>query len=177
MNTEPEAVTWTVWYITARDDIGVILGLIGILLSIIGFWIAFVQIRKTKSAAEAALDAAKEARDNIRNFDSVIDFSSVIAMVEEIKRHQRAGNWVILPDRYSQLKSSLIAIKAVNNQLSVEHKTTLQQAITQFTNIEGRVESSLATNMVLDTPRLNKLVSRELDNLREVLIQLKNAVG
>ena len=51
---------------SAFDLVNFGIGVIGLIVTFVGFWIAIVQIRKTKSAAEAAARAAKVGSVRIR---------------------------------------------------------------------------------------------------------------
>jgi hypothetical protein len=155
---------------------GLIVGIIGVVISVIGFLYTLHQVKKTKNAAEASKEAALETKDKIRNLDSVIDFSTVLTIIEEIKRHQRGGNWVVLPDRYSALRSKLVAIKSQCPGITDLQKSVLQGAITQFKNIEGKIDVALTDHSTPDVTKLNRLVSAEFDRLNEVLLELKTQI-
>lgn len=172
MNSEP--ITWTAWYLSSRDDIGIALGAFGIILSFVGFWIAFVQIRKTRSAADAAKAAATEARNAIARMDTIMDFSSIITLMTEIKQHQRSGIWHILPEKYATLRQKLIGIKTNVLGLSQEDKEILTGSILQFKTMERKIEKSIHRNTdPTDVARMNEIVADQIDNLTEILARLR----
>lgn len=147
--------TWTARYIAAREDIGIILAVTGILLSFVGFWIALVQIRKTKSAAQAAKDSAEQARIYVRRRNILVDFSTVMTAMQEITQHQRAGQWEILPYRYSMIRDKLMAVKVGTSTLTDEQQTIIQAAIQQFSDLETEVDKYLEKKK--EKPRFNRL--------------------
>jgi hypothetical protein len=59
---------WSDWYTGA----GFVVGVLGLIISLGGFWIAIVQINKTKHAAEAAQEASfktlAETKDSYERF-------------------------------------------------------------------------------------------------------------
>ena len=149
--------------------------LFGLLVSVIGFGFTLFQLHRTKAVAEAAKNAADQMQEKLRNLDTVMDFSSVITMMEDIKRHHRGDNWFILPDRYSALRIKLAAIKATHTNLTDNQQTVLQSAIQQFKDMEGTVERALAKKSTPNNfPKLNEIVSTEIDKLSEVLTEIKN---
>jgi hypothetical protein len=154
---------------------GDIINLVGILIGLIGFGIAIRQLSRTKKAAKAAERAALQTQKALRHLDTVMDFSSAITMMEEIKRHHRSDNWIILPDRYSVLRQKLVAIKSNNAHVSEEQRLVLQGAIQQFSDLEKTVERGLMKNpTVLKADKLNELVSGQMDALNEVLMDIRN---
>jgi hypothetical protein len=77
----------------------------GFVIAIFGFAITIANVKKTKEAALAAQQAAQAARDGIQLFDAIQDFSTAIAVLEEIKRTQRGtGISETLPDRYAAIR-------------------------------------------------------------------------
>src|SRR5262245_4673067 len=83
---------------------GLVVSLLGFGLTIRGVWIA-------KTASEAARDAVTAAAKTLAHHDMIADLSSATVIMDEIKRLQRHGSWAILPDRYSELRRRLVAIK------------------------------------------------------------------
>ena|SRR5271156_2587576 len=67
----------------ANNHLGDLASLAGVAISIVGFVVAIWNIRRSKSAAERAEKAANDARQMIRVFEAVSDFSAAIAIMEE----------------------------------------------------------------------------------------------
>src|SRR5215471_9371405 len=67
----------------------------GDLASVVGFVITIYTLFRTKSAAEAARNAAMEVRDRQTRVNTVADFAQVLAIIEEIKRLHRVKAWEI----------------------------------------------------------------------------------
>jgi hypothetical protein len=145
------------------------------LLSVLGFTVTIWGVLRSKKAAEAAATSANQTQERLRNLDTVMDFSSAITIMEEIKRHHRGNNWHILPDRYSTLRGKLISIKSDNAVLE-KHKTAIQNAISQFSDMERNVEKSLQDSSQLKIAKLNDIVSVQIDSLNEVLSEIKSQV-
>ncbi len=103
---------------------GDLTSVVGLLLSLVGFAVTIVQVRRAKSAAEQARQAA------------IADLSSAMAVMDEIKRLQRNGIWPLLPDRYSELRRRLIAIRQSHAQLTEEQRESLSVTIDRFAELE-----------------------------------------
>jgi hypothetical protein len=65
--------------------------IVGLFLAIIGFGFTLWGVWRSKSAAEAARDAAQKAKDAIVHLQTIMDFSAAIIMMEEIKRLHRVS--------------------------------------------------------------------------------------
>jgi hypothetical protein len=112
----------------------------GFLVSVVGFAITIVGVRRALGAAEQARQAAVAARESIAHYDAVADLSSAMAVMDEIKRLQRSGNWPLLPDRYSELRRRLVAVRESHAQLSESQRQTMRAAIDTFRGSEKLIE-------------------------------------
>jgi hypothetical protein len=141
-------------------DWGDIASVVGLLLTLIGFGVTIFGVWRSKGAAEQARQAAEAVRASIANYDVVADLSSAMAIMEEIKRHQRQRTWSILPDRYSDLRRRLVTIRGSQAQLSEGQRQTLQLAIEKFADQERIVERAIASGVAPPRPdKLNDIVS------------------
>ena len=159
---------------TAAD----IASILGVLIGIIGFALVIVNVRRSKSAAEQAQQAVIDVRKDIQRVDTVANFSAAMTAMAEIKRLHRQSAWTILPDRYSALRASLISIKVSNPALPDHQSSALQGAIQNLRGIEEIVEKALASNETPENiPRLNRTVTRDLDSLQEILVEIQSQIG
>jgi hypothetical protein len=62
----------------------------GFLIAIVGFAATLWNVSRSKNAAIKAQEAAQAARDSIRRVDTIVDFSTVITLLEDIKRAHRS---------------------------------------------------------------------------------------
>jgi hypothetical protein len=160
------------------DESSALINVGGIIISLIGFGATIWTLLKTKNAADEARKAVTRVREDMRNIKTVTDFSQSIAIMDEIRRLHREGSWQILPDRYSILKGLLISIRSTNPSLPDKHKVALQNAIQHFTNIESQIERSLESgNSPTNIAKLNTIVSKQMDALREALVEIQATVG
>ena len=153
-----------------------------LLLIFVGFWRSIWAINKSRTAAEASKVAAEQAekaavlaRDAVLTFDAIVDFSSVISVLEEIKRAHRHGHNIGLPERYASTRKLLIAIKSANPDLVRLHGQRLQVVITNLADMEKSVEKMIETNQNLKATRFNSIIMDDIDSLVEVLGEWKRA--
>jgi|SRR4051812_38574934 hypothetical protein len=155
------------------NHLGDLSGILGVLVSIIGFGVTLTGVLKSKRAAQRAEEASRQTRDSIRLLDAVVDFSSAIAILEEIKRAHRQQQWSVLPDRYAAIRKLLIALRATNSDLSDVQKAAIQTALANLTYVERAVERGLVNPASLKPTRFNAAISTDIDNLQAILVELK----
>jgi ribosomal protein S13 len=98
--------------------------------------------------------------------------------MEEIKRLHRKEAWDLLPERYSSLIKSLIAIRGSNPDMPNEYKRTIQSAIQTFNGIENDIDKAIIRKTEMpDAANLNKIVSRQIDKIQPMLIEIRNKIG
>lgn len=157
--------------------IGDLASLAGVAISIVGFLVTVWNVRRSKSAAERAELAANEARRMIRGYEALSDFSAAIAIMEEIKRFHRIGQIDPLLDRYAALRKVLIEVRKMSPSVNQAMDQTIQSAITTLGTMESVVERSRAAGALPNFVRLNQLLSREIDQLHAVFIDMKLSDG
>jgi hypothetical protein len=157
--------------------IGDLASLPGVAISIVGFLVTVWNVRRSKSAAERAELAANDARRMIRGYEALSDFSAAIAIMEEIKRFHRIGQIDPLLDRYAALRKVPIEVRKMSPSVNQAMDQTIQSAITTLGTIESVVERSRAVGALPNFVRLNQLLSREIDQLHAVFIDMKLSDG
>lgn len=160
-------MTWDAFYTFITDsELGAAASIIGVIITVGGFvW--------TLLYAKAAKDAAREAINEIQQSKTVVDVSSAIQILEEIRRLHREKAWEILPDRYTALKKALVFIQTENQIINTTQKINLTKIVRQISIIEGEIEKRNDNeDHFVDVPRFNGVLSIALDRLNEMLAQL-----
>lgn len=148
----------------------------GDLASVVGLAIAIWASLSAKNAAEQARDAACQVKDRIATLDTLADVSAALAIMEEIKRLQRAGALQIALDRYSTLRRHLVRIEQISPALTVLQREEVARSIAQLRTVEAKVERAIsAGNATLNLAQVNSVVSREIDRMEHVMIVIKQA--
>ena len=160
----------------AIDLIGDVASVVGLLVTVGGFWLALRQIRKSRSASEQAREAAESVRGQILKMNAIQDINAATKAFEEIRRLHRFKAWDALPDRYTSLKQQLIAIKGRTPNLSDTQKEQIQAAIQQVSNIEREVETAISGSDEPDVNRVNAIISKQIDRLAHLLVEVQNEI-
>lgn len=109
------------------ERVNLVIGVLGILLTIVGFWIAIVQIRKTRTAAEAARDAAAHGTNRIR-------YNQLIILVPQLQNLEGEMDAVVRQNDLFAAERVLVRWRQVATQTSgilremgAEHEELTQQ--------------------------------------------------
>jgi hypothetical protein len=165
-----QALSW----LNARELASTWADVSGFVIAIFGFAATIWGVWKSKNAAVRAEEAAEAARDSIRRFDTIVDFSTAIAVLEDIKRaHRETGLSSALPERYGTIRKQLIVLRASSYNLSDAQRSVIQDAIANLSTMEMHLDKALATKAELPVAKFNSLLSRDIDKLVHVLTSLK----
>jgi hypothetical protein len=156
------------------NHIGDLASIVGLAVSVVGFLVTIYNVVRSRKAAEVAKDAAQRAINSIRSFEAVVDLSSIIGMLEEIKRTQRSNQWSLLPDRYASLRKTLIGLRE-SHDLVEHHSSIIQSTIVSLRDIEDAVEKALPNAPTKSYARFNALLSNNIDDLVRVFAELKES--
>lgn len=161
-----------------EKNLGDLTSVLGFIVALIGFSWTIISVLRSKSATEGAKDAVLKVRDDMRYVETVSEVSTVITAMDEIKRLHREGTWRVLPDRYSVLRKLLISIKASNSDMNTRYKSVFQDAIQSLRSIEKQVEyANLQAKIPQNVAKLNAIISRLIDSLHEILVEIKKQIG
>jgi hypothetical protein len=161
----------------AENHIANLASIAGVVISITGFVVTVWNVRRSKSAAERAEAAADQTRRMIRGYETVSEFSAAIAIMEEIKRLHRVGQVDMLLDRYATLRKVLIGVRKLSPSISENMDVKIQSAVTTLATMEDYVEKSRSEGSSPNFVRLNRLLSRDIDDLHAILVDMTAAGG
>jgi Co/Zn/Cd efflux system component len=145
---------------------------------LVGFVVTIIAALAAKSAAEAAKSAAENMREKIRLFDTVVDTQAVISALEDVKKLHRLRDWNALPEKYASIRRQLIMLREGGASLNDEQLKTIQNAVTNLSEMERQLDRSLARNaQPQGSDKLNPLISDDSDALVALLQSLKQRGG
>jgi len=114
--------------------------------------------------------------NKIALLDTLADVSAALAIMEEIKRLQRAEAWTIALDRYSALRRHLAQVERLHGWLALEQRERIVRAIEQFRIIEAQVEKALTSGAANpNLVQVNLAVSQQIDAVQNVMIAIRQA--
>jgi len=170
----PDLVAWFRGFAAEWGDSTSILGFV---ITIVGFVYTGVNAVRSRKAAEQARQAAIAVRDTLVHFDAIGGLSSAIASMQELKTLQRNGVWSVLPDRYSDIRARLNAIRASHAPLTEDQRRTLQAAITALARHERSIDLALLRGATPPNPaKLNNIISGHIDAVQTVLLDIQKTL-
>ena len=156
------------------DIAGLAVGILGLIVSLSGFIIAVWQIRRTRTAAEHAEEAAVKAREAIFHVTSVSDLSQASAQIEQIKELYRTHDWQRATDRYTQLRRVLTEVRS---RLPDERRDILgdklRRAIEQLIIIEIESNRAVARGNDIDIVRFQVILLRIQQDIDEARLEIE----
>lgn len=152
--------------------------IIGLVVTLFGFGLTLRNVSISRKAAQSAEAVALNVQADLQKTNTIAEFAQALAVMEEIKRLHRVQAFDHLPDRYSSLRKSLITIRSENPILSSEDQQAVQRAITYFAGLEREIDGSIGKEKKnFDIAKTNSAVSKQIDNLQEVLVRIKQLLG
>ena len=151
------------------DIANLVIGILGVFISLGGFSAAIWQIRRTRTAAESAERAATDAREAVFYVTSVSDLSQIVSQMEQVKELHRNREWVRAIDRYILLRR---LITEARSRLPEDTRGTLTTAIIRLTQMEKAANQALARGEQAPVARLNN----ELVDLQQSLDEVRVAI-
>lgn len=153
-NTESDAV-WYNWPFQPWNEHqvagwGFWLAIVGLILTLGGFYLTFYQLRKTRSAAEAVENKVKEVQAALVRYDVANDVARASVALSAARNYARAGLWANVADSYEVCRSGLHAIKDDSSDLSSEQRQEIERAIRYIDSLCKRIENGLEKGKVPD---------------------------
>lgn len=137
---------------------------------VIGFFITIIGFVWTGRIANAAREAANQARDKIIRFDAIAGLASAHAAIQESKRLHRIAAWDVALDRYGTARTLIVKIRALTGLLDNESQRKLTSVVTYLSAVEEDVESRSVDNpaQAVSVDKLNRALAKASDLITEV---------
>jgi hypothetical protein len=154
-------------------QVGSVSSILGVIISLAGFGFTIYNVYRSRKAADQAKEAAQDARDNIKRYATVSDLSEAVRAMKEIKQLHRSKQWVLLPDRYDNLRELLISIKTNNSYLTSKQASSIQGMIAAIADIERRLDEARQKDMApYEVPEVNHWLNKKSETLYQTLVML-----
>jgi len=153
------------WLGFRTEDVSELLGWLGLF----GLLLAIVQLIQTKTAANAALQAAKEAIAHIQRFDVIMHLATSIKVAEEIADAIRARRLQQIVDGCAAILDQLVSIDVHRDKLGAAHAGLVRPIIANFASIQDSGEAWLAAAAIPNVEGqavLSSIASQKLELIR-----------
>ena len=140
-------------------------GILGVIVSAVGLWYAFLARRAAKSAEAAA----KDARQALTRTLSLVDVERAVALISRLKLLHRFGEWDSALELYQYLRRMLSDIHASMPENLGEIRVSLSEAIPKVTDLENQVSSARNENKIPENPsNLDAILNEIQQNLEKL---------
>lgn len=150
------------------------ISIIGSVLSLISLWIAIEQIRKTKHAAEAALEASNHTQQIISRNLLLSDVKTCLRNLEEIQSFVQHKKYEPAQIRIKDLISNLIQIQQRAESSEQAVKIEFEKMLLELTIIREDFEKKvIKTSARINSIQINSqlsIISDELNKLTGSII-------
>jgi hypothetical protein len=153
-----------------------IFSLIGFPMALVGLAITIYQMLQIKSAAFAAKKAAEAARNSIKEYDLIIELSSLITEIKfiTVEHLKKDVDLQALYPTYTQIRQKIAIIRTLKADLSHDQNLVFQELVTQVRVIQTSVEKSNPTSKPFDIKKVNAILLDKMDELSGIMAILRN---
>lgn len=161
------------WY--SKYNVGDLLTIAQTIGGGLGFLFTILAAKKSRAAAERAEIAVEEVKDEIRRLETIVSFSDVINLLQELKVAHREERWDVVLTKYDKVRMIVVTIRSSGYFLTDEQRSRLNSAYQTIKELEDRVEKLFKKSPDrLDPSKFNKKISANIDDLSEIFAVLKN---
>ena len=147
------------------------IGLLGLLASGIGFAVTFVQLRRTRTAAQEAKRASDEARTRVASYDMIFELSKAASALEAIQSHIKREDWAEAFHGYSNARIALVKISELPSTLSESAKNQVGIISDQI----ERTSRKMSTNLTKGADRGEVMKALQTNSEYQVALTRINA--
>lgn len=123
-----------------------VVGLAGIIVSVAGFGLALWQLHRTRTAAEAAHDAAREAVRGVRHVHAVATVQEICGRSRDLLHLTRARNLSAAANAAFELRDALARFRAANPGAEPQPAEEWTHAESRVASVHERLESAAIIN-------------------------------
>lgn len=147
---------------------GLITGIVGIFLTLIGFAISIVQIRRAKTSADSAKEAVADVQVRVSRYDAAVDLAEAKASLQNARHYANLDAW---PQFVASYEIASEALGRVALQVSVTEDNVIESIKKSRSRI-GKVCNSIEKYLEGAGPpplksALNKAIRGELSAVQE----------
>lgn len=158
------------WSFNASNGVAVTgwsfwVGILGLLLTLVGFWFTFRQIAKTKGAAEAVRLEVGRIQLSMQRYDIGQEVSRADYALSVARKHFSNRAWEDGANSYYDVRRSLILIKSNVKDFDVEIIKSVEKATIYIDRLCERVDRGELNNADVDDVAKLRSVMRQHDQL------------
>jgi hypothetical protein len=125
-----------------------IVGVSGLMLSVAGFAVALWQLHRTRRAAEAAMEASRDAVQSLRHIRSVATIQDICGRSRDLLHLARARNLRSAATAAFELRDLVVRFRATEAGKRLSSEPAWKEIIENVESTHERFESAAMTNRI-----------------------------
>jgi len=155
---------------------GLILGILGTILTVVGFALTGWQLWRTANATRAAAIAVANIKSRVAAYDAIFEISRATSAMKEIERHLKVHNWPEAVDSYTEFRHALVRLIELPSQITDDFRESLKNIHAIASAFSDRLELSISKGkMPGDVSRSISENRRYVEILARISILLEGA--
>lgn len=131
-----------------------------------------MQVQRTKTAAQAATEAANNVKSRVAVFDAVSEISLGIAYLHETEKHLRNGSWESVVDSYSAVRTALTRLVELSSGIDDAQRSKIRSMLTDIASLCEQIDNGMtAEQKTLQKARALKKARSYSDLLEAVKVR------
>jgi len=132
---------------------------ISIILSLLGFLVVWLQLRKTRSAAEAAEDAARSALETIAEADTIADLATIRAGMGKVQVALRGRRFEAALIEAQSIRERLSQVRTRQEFNNEKSQTEMQLMVGYLKKLQDKLEKDLQNgSTTMDVQKPNSML-------------------
>lgn len=178
-STHTDWLGWPYQSASALDvqGLGFWLNVAGLMLTIAGFVVTFVQLRKTMSAAEAAQAEAKRIEGSLKRYDAAQDVSQAQYALRTARKHFGNKAWDDGAESYEDVRRALLSLKLNVSGIDPETVKQIEKAALYIAKLCERVDrGELSASVPAEVAKAKSLIRQHEQLVTEIGAKVQNGV-
>jgi hypothetical protein len=164
-------------YWLGSNNVGDAVGVLGLIITIVGFILTIINIKRTKKIAVEARNAADKAVGAVNLYNELSDISSAISGMEEIIRKIHDGNFESIINNIMDVKKRLVSIKSSGNNINEDQRKLIQKTLSGLSNFSEQITNAKRNKEEVKVEGVNKKMMNHMDVLVNILVTMKSVQG
>lgn len=153
--------------------------ILGIAITVVGFWFTLIGLARTKGASIAAREAVERSTKLLLTSNSIAKLSTIVEALEHQRELHRLQAWGGALSQYPRIRSWLVELQHDLRDMTDQQREQVLSAITDCQQFESELEAALGTRgQTPDQPTIsnwNRILASHIDNLRLTAVMLRNS--
>jgi hypothetical protein len=152
--------------VTKVEAVGIVLGLFGIIVSAAGFAITLAQLRRTRTAVDAAQEATKAALKGLAGRITIAEIADIRSGMRSIQTALRGARYETALIHTQLMLEQLSGLRTRQGFNDEEKHIQIQTIVTQLAKLRNRLEQRINDPLIaISIPKANNMLSQHGETL------------